>query len=109
MLAARGGKAMAVALLLDARASPHSRNRYGMQALHFAATVGCCDSCRYLIAARASPFAKDHRDRDAFACLPNYCVEAEYREWSVILGLQRPIDLGYTSTHLTLKAPVVPL
>merc|ERR1719265_1567966 len=74
MQAAKGGKAMAVALLLDARAAPQTQNKYGMQALHFAATVGCCDSCRYLIAARASPNARDMRDRDAFACLPIYCA-----------------------------------
>lgn len=87
MQAAKAGKAMAVALLLDAKASPFAKTRNGMQALHFAATVGCCDSCRYLISAGASPMARDNKERDAFACLPNYCVEVEYKEWAVILGL----------------------
>lgn len=97
MQASKAGKAMAVALLLDTKASPHATNRTGMQALHYAASVGCCDCCRYLIAAGACPVARDCKERDAFACLPNYCVEVEYREWAEILGLDTmpsSVDLG---------------
>jgi hypothetical protein len=70
MQAAKGGRAMAVALLLDADANPHYMNEVGMQPLHFAASVGCRESCQYLIGARACPSTMDEACRNVFACLP---------------------------------------
>jgi len=89
MKAAKGGKAMAVALLLDARATPHSRDEIGMQPLHFAASVGCRESCRYLISARACPAMLDEAQRDPFACLPHHCVvgHGDRIEWANVLEI----------------------
>lgn len=87
MQAAKGGKAMAVALLLDARAAIHSRDELGMQPLHFAATIGCRESCQYLIWARACPRYLDEARRSVFSCLPPRCIAsaAERREWALLL------------------------
>jgi ankyrin repeat protein len=87
MQAARGGKAMAVALLLDARATPHARDEIGMQPLHFAASAGCRESCRYLISANACPSVHDEAQRDVYACLPLHCTigEDDRIDWASLL------------------------
>lgn len=87
MQAAKGGKAMAVALLLDAKALVHSRDELGMQPLHFAASIGCRESCQYLIGARACPRYLDEAKRNVFSCLPPRCIAtaAERREWALLL------------------------
>lgn len=96
MCAAKGGKAMAVALLLDARASPNSRDELGMQPLHLAASVGCRESCRYLIGAGACPSTKDEARRDVFACLPHHCVmgPADRIDWAKLLQISTPQEPG---------------
>jgi len=96
MCAAKGGKAMAVALLLDARASPNSRDELGMQPLHLAASVGCRESCRYLLSAGACPTTMDEARRDVFACLPHHCVmgPADRIDWAKLLEISMPRELG---------------
>lgn len=110
MQAAKGGKAMAVALLLDARATPHSRDEIGMQPLHFAASVGCRESCRYLISARACPATLDEARRDVFACLPHHCVagSADRLEWQKLLELDTN-PKRFAEKVVTRQMLVVPL
>jgi hypothetical protein len=109
MSAAKGGKAMAVALLLDARASPYSRDEVGRQPIHFAASVGCRESCRYLLSARANPAALDEAQRDAYACLPHYCIagSADRMEWGTLLEVFAAPS--HSSNTRDLDSEVVPL
>lgn len=87
MLSARRGHVMAVALLIDAQASPNARESSGMQALHFAAMRGCFQTCDILVNAGASSTAMDKLNRTAFKCLPyEHIVNHEERQaWSSLL------------------------
>mmetsp|Transcript_75029 Transcript_75029/g.232062 ORF Transcript_75029/g.232062 Transcript_75029/m.232062 type:complete len:131 (+) Transcript_75029:550-942(+) len=107
MLAAREGRAKAVALLLDLGATPHAQAEDGMTPLHFAASAGCRDSCRALLRAGANRWVLDGRERDAYACLPRHFVSTREGEaaWSSLL---RPTPGGGLPAHLAAAGQVNP-
>lgn len=108
MQAAKEGKAMAVALLLDAKASPHASDEVGMQPLHFAASVGCRESCMYLMGARACPSARDEARRDVFSCLPPRCLASptERNEWASLFEVLPPQTTSRPSRENVLVVPL---
>lgn len=98
MHAAKAGQALAVALLLDAKASPSASEESGMQPLHLAAASGSRDACSYLLDAGACPHALDDNHRNAFACLPPHAVAKpqDQQEWAAILKV--PAEVLEAST-----------
>lgn len=97
MLAAKEGRAKAVALLLDYGATPHAQAEDGMTPLHFAASAGCRESCQTLLRAGANRWVLDNYERDAFACLPQHFVSTREAQtaWSALL---RPVRSSSSPT-----------
>eukprot|EP00929_Paragymnodinium_shiwhaense_P108923 TRINITY_DN75284_c0_g1_i1.p1 TRINITY_DN75284_c0_g1~~TRINITY_DN75284_c0_g1_i1.p1 ORF type:complete len:253 (+),score=60.29 TRINITY_DN75284_c0_g1_i1:138-896(+) len=87
MRAAKEGRVQAVALLLEMKASPSSKDEEGKTPLHFAAAAGCRASCSTLLRAGADRFTMDNAKRDAFAHVPREFLSStkERGQWISLL------------------------
>lgn len=87
MRAAKEGRVQAIALLLDKKAYPNSRDEDGQTPLFFAAAAGCRASCATLLRAGADRSAVDNAQKDAFAHVPREFLRStkERGEWISLL------------------------
>jgi hypothetical protein len=89
MLAAKGGHALAVERLLDARAVASACESDGTTPMHFAASAGSEECCTLLIIANADPNVKDDFGRIPFAYLTPSCIynQTERTKWKTLLSV----------------------
>jgi len=87
MRAAKEGRVQAIALLLDKKAFPNSKDEDGRTPLFYAATAGCRASCATLLRAGADRSTIDNAQRDAFSHVPREFLRStkERGEWISLL------------------------